>query len=121
MFFLQLSSVSKYKPKTSTFCLIFSIQFKKIMHHTPPTPTNSPVTEYNLSLVNQKGYSLSTSEQTQSMSVTDILISLRNVKSRNSLKMLHSMLSEQQCQTQFCLICRLSLKMKDQKLMLYSN
>ena len=23
------------------------------MHHTPPTPTNSPVTEYNLSLVNE--------------------------------------------------------------------
>ena len=86
--FLCLSSFLKSKPEDPTFCPTCSKQFSinDVSHSTHTNDIiNIPmlscktcntkyctITEYNLYLIHQKECSLSTAEQSQSMSVTDI-------------------------------------------------
>ena len=86
--FVCLSSYLKSKPEDSTFCPTCSKHFSinDVSHSTHTynminilmlscktcNKKYSPITEYNLYITHEKECSLSTAEQSQSMSVTDI-------------------------------------------------
>ena len=111
--FLCLSSFLKSKPEDPIFSLTCNKQFSInnvsysnltynminiLMLSCKRCNTKySRITESNLYWIHEKEYFLSTAEQSQSMSITDIFISLTNAKYHDWLKMLHFMSLEQKC------------------------